>query len=552
VIPLNRFIESILSSPAENPADAVLALCEAIGSTPDRVNHAELMLHRHAREGRGGATALYFDGAAYSYNQVAEAAARCTAWLRASGVEPGDCVILALPDCPTLVAAYFGVVAAGAIAIILDPGLSAEDAFYIAQLCKARLTIAHDKALGRLGGLRYVPGMIAVIGVGVHWGTLPEVASAVPLGQQPDDVVHRNPSGHACGLLSSGSTGRPKLIVHRHQDILHGYFGYARPVLGLSAADRVISVAKMTTGYGLGCSLLMPFLRGASSALVSEPPDPAIVADAIQAYRCSLLFAQPRFLADTVPKPELAARLQTLRFVITGGEPLAGALADRWARFSRVELLDSYGATEVGFLYISNRPGEQRLGSVGRPIAGLQVEVVDKGGNPVPVGQVGKLRVRGPMVIDGYWNDPRRTEQSFEDGWFVTSDMFSIDSDGYYYIHGRSDHLIKLGCGDWVNPNELERVLLEHPAVRECAIVGAPDNRGLTALKAFVVVDAGRAAGQELAGELIAMIRDRWPRQEYRWIGAVEFTSALPKTVAGKLDRAQLRPQSMTEFSYKC
>ena len=491
--------ERTMSPTTEPLAGAVLALCQTVGSTPSNVNHAELMVYRHCREGRGTEDALYFEGETYTYDQVAEVAARAAVWLRSLGIQPGDRVILSMPDCATLVATYFGVVAVGAIAIIIDPALSTEDAFYIAQLCEARLTIAYEGSLGRLLGLRSVPGMIAVIGAGMSWKRSSEFSAAVSVGPLPDYVVCKNSDGYAYGLLSSGSTGRPKLIVHRHQDILYGYFGFAQGVLGLSAADRTVSVAKMTTGYGLGCSLLMPFLQGSISALVSAVPTAAIMANVIETHRCTLLFAQPRFLADLVSCPESAGRVRTLRLVVTGGEPLSSALSDRWAQFSQAELLDSYGSTEVGFLYASNRPGQGRRGSVGKPIDGIETEVIDESGKAVQEGQIGKLRVRGPMIINGYWNDRLRSEQCFKDGWFITSDMFSFDPDGYYYIHGRSDHLIKLGCGDWVNPNELEIVLMEHPSVRECAVVGASDERGLTVLKAFVVVDALREATRRLS-----------------------------------------------------
>jgi acyl-coenzyme A synthetase/AMP-(fatty) acid ligase len=156
------------------------------------------------------------------------------------------------------------------------------------------------------------------------------------------------------------------------------------------------------------------------------------------------------------------------------------------------------------------------------------------------------------MVVRGYWNDPVRSEQCFQDNWFVTSDLFSVDSNGCLYIHGRADHLIKLGCGDWVNPIELEMVLLQNPTVRECAIVGAPDSTGLTVLRAVVVLDVAVMPGPALAVELAEMIRDRWPLQHFKRVDTVEFAAALPKTTAGKLDRAKLQPQSMTEFSYKC
>ena len=169
----------------------------------------------------------------------------------------------------------------------------------------------------------------------------------------------------------------------------------------------------------------------------------------------------------------------------------------------------------------------------------------------VDAGRAGTRRARGPMVIPGYWNDPVRSEPSFRDGWFTTSDMFSVDEDGYYYIHGRADHLIKLGCGDWVNPTELENVLREHGAVDECAVVGAPDDAGLLVLKAVVVVGTG-ALSQALAAELSDLIRHRWPLEPFKHLGLVEFAAGLPKTAAGKLDRSKLSPASITEFSYRC
>jgi acyl-coenzyme A synthetase/AMP-(fatty) acid ligase len=533
-------------------SDAVIALCQSVHATPATVNHADFMLYRHCREGRGAQPALYADGGAWSYQEVADTSARCSAWLRSLGIEPGDCVILALPDCPTLAAAYFGVVASGAVAVLLDPALPAEDVVYIAQLCEARLTIAYDSLLGRLVGLRSLRGMIEVVGAALTWTRPSELAHALASSAVPNYLVRSNPGGYAYGLLSSGSTGRPKLIVHRHQDILYGHVGFARPVLGLTAADRVISVAKMTTGYGLGCSLLMPFCEGASAALVPDKPGATVVANAIETWRCTLLFAQPRFLAELRSADGLSDALSTLRLAITGGEPLSSALADAWARVCRAELLDSYGNTEIGFLYISNRSGAIRRGSIGTPIDGLDVEVVNETGRTVRPGELGKLRVRGPSIISGYWNEPVRSAQSFHDGWFVTSDLFSVDEDGYYYIHGRADHLIKLGCGDWVNPIELEMALLEDGAVRECAVVGAPDASGLTVLRALVVLDAGETPGPARAAALADRIRDRWPLQDHKRVDIVEFTSSLPKTAAGKLDRAKLRPQSMTEFSYKC
>jgi acyl-coenzyme A synthetase/AMP-(fatty) acid ligase len=513
-------------------------------------NHAELMLYRHCREGRGDRTALYFRGEMYGYEEIADAAASCASWLRATGITDGDAVLVSLPDCPTLAAIYFGIVTVGALAILVDPSLPTEDTFYIAQLAGAKLSIAHEASIERVMPLQFLPGMIAVLAAGLSWRASSEIVASVTVTHPADYPLPPNSDGPAYGLLSSGSTGRPKLIVHRHGDIRHAYNAFALPVADFAATDRAICVAKLTTGYGMGCSILMPFLAGASAALVAEPPGPAH-SEAIAAYGCTLLFAQPRFLAESLSRADAPAGWPSLRLAMTGGEPLGNSLQDRWRRFSEIELLDSYGSTEVGFLYIANRPGRARRGSVGEPVDGVEIEIVDDAAELVPVGQIGRLRVRGPMVVQGYWNDPERTAHAFRDGWFTTSDMFSVDADGYYYIHGRSDYMIKLGCGDWVNPVELEKVLLEHAAVDECAIVGAPNDSGLVSLKA-VVVARGAKLGPTLASELSALVRQRWPLQDFKHLGFVEFAPALPKTVAGKLDRSKLSPASMTEFSYKC
>lgn len=541
-----------MTETAENISPLVSALCAMAKETPETVNQTELMLYRHCREGHGGETALLFENELHTYQKVAEAAARCTGWLRNQGILPGDRIALLLPDSPVLATTYFGVLGAGAVAILLDPSLSSEDAFYSIQLCEARLAIVHSDILGRHIGLSSLPNILAVVGADTSWNRPSEFRETVSQVEECAHDVEISPEGYAYGLLSSGSTGRPKLIVHRHQDILHGHVGFARAVLSMTENDRIISVAKMTTGYGLGSSLLMPFLAGASTVLVAEPPHPGVITNAAETHNPTLLFAQPRYLAQTLEEGATRTSFKNLRLVICGGEPLSNVLVDAWSTYCNVPLLDSYGSTEVGNLYITNRPDQIVRSSVGRPIDGLEVQVTDVDGRPLPPGSIGRLRVRGPMVIAGYWNDPERTRQSFEDGWLVTSDLFSYDEQGFFFIHGRSDHMIKLGCGNWVNPIEIEARLLEHPAVIETAIVGGADEAGLTMLKAFVVVRKPGVPGELLSSQIGRFVEARWPEQDYKRIAAVHFIDALPKTAAGKLDRAKLDPQSMTEFSYKC
>lgn len=530
---------------------AVGELLSQISSTPLTANHADWMLYRHCRDGRGAQTAVCFEAETYSYQEVADAAASCAAWLRTLGVGVGHSVILLLPDCPVLAAAYFGVVSVGATAIILNPVLPSEHVFYIAQVCHAAVVVCDRRAMASTLPLRHLKSVGAIKGAELSWRRSGEIFDAVPICGGLNCEVWGDAENDAYGLLTSGSTGRPKLIVHRHVDILYGYLGFARDILDLAASDRVVCAAKMTTGYGLGSSLLMPFLVGGSSVLVSDPPGEAVLTG-IETHRCTILMAQPRLLVETLRVGRLQDKLRSLRLILTGGEPLGASLAGRWAKICAAGLLDAYGNTEVGFLYIVNRPGAVRPGSIGRPIAGLEVQVVDEMLRLLPVGELGRLRVRGPSVICGYRGEPEATELHFYDGWFQTSDIASCDADGYFYIHGRADHFIKLGCGDWVNPSEVEMTLLRHFEVNECAIVGAPDDSGLTVLKAVVVTEAPVGRLDSLAAELGQMVRSRWPGEAFKHLALIEFAQVLPKTPAGKLDRSKLSPQSMSEFSYKC
>jgi acyl-coenzyme A synthetase/AMP-(fatty) acid ligase len=531
--------------------EAVHALLADMASRSGAENHADWMLFRHCREGRGSDAALHFKGETYTYRQVACAATSCKDWLRSLGVGEGQAVLLALPDCPTLAAAYFGVVCAGAIAIIVNPGLQLEDIFHIAQLSRAVVAIVDREVHGRVLPLQHLDGMRVVRAADESWRETSELFEGCPVGDAHDLVAAGARDDDAYGLLTSGSTGRPKLIVHRHVDILYGYLGFARAILNLDQADRVACAAKMSTGYGLGSSLLMPMLAGASAALVSEPPGQALL-DAIEDYRCTLLLGQPRFIAEATSAAEPHRHLRSLRLAVTGGEPLGTGLQLRWAELCDAELLDSYGNTEVGFLYVTNRPGAVRERSVGQPIAGLEVELVDERGQEVAIGELGRLRVRGPSVIRCYRGMPEASRRSFDQGWFVTSDVFSRDADGYLYVHGRADHFIKLGCGDWVNPAEIEMALLGHPEVDECAVTGTPDSAGLTVLKAMVVANVPSDGRVALAADLGRLIQKRWPGERFKHLDHIEFAVALPRTPAGKLDRAKLNPQSMTEFSYRC
>jgi benzoate-CoA ligase len=339
-------------------------------------------------------------------------------------------------------------------------------------------------------------------------------------------------------LYSSGTTGRPKAIVHLHHDMLFCVEPYLRHVLALTAADRTFAVPRLFFSYGLTSCLYLPLRVGASTVLVAERPDSARVLELVRALRPTVFFSVPTsYVALLRQLGEAPADLGALRLAITAGEPLAAPVYDRWVRKTGVELLDGLGATEVGYIYISNRPGAVRPGASGRLLPGYRARLLDDEGREVPPGTVGELWMSGESLAAGYWNKHAKTKAAFVGEWYRTGDRYLADGDGYYFYQGRADDLLRVGA-NWVSPLEIETCLLEHPAVAECAVVGGRDADGLEKPRAYVVLQAG-AAPDGLEEALRAHVRGRLaPYKAPRWVTVV---ADLPKTATGKIQRYRLR-----------
>jgi benzoate-CoA ligase len=227
-----------------------------------------------------------------------------------------------------------------------------------------------------------------------------------------------------------------------------------------------------------------------------------------------------------------------VRAALSAGEALPPAIFERFKQRFGIGILDGIGATETMHNVIANPPGAARPGSSGLLVPGYDARILDDGGEQVPDGTIGNLFLKGESICEEYWNQPERTREAFRDGWFRTGDKFHRDADGYYFHHGRSDDMLKVG-GMWVSPVEVERALLEHPAVAECAVVGRQDADALVKPCAFVVPAADANAGPALAAELQAFALEKLARYKRpRWI---EFVSELPKTPTGKIQRFKLR-----------
>ena len=278
--------------------------------------------------------------------------------------------------------------------------------------------------------------------------------------------------------------------------------------------------------------------------MLSGPPRPQDVFDTIARYRPTLFFSVPsnyvKLLAHEAPDGH-QFDLSSVRHAVSAGEALPGSVFLRFKERFGVEILDAIGSTEGLHMMISNSPGAVRPGSSGKVLPGFEAKIVDEDDRPVARGEIGNLIVKADSACSCYWNQHEKTKSTFSGDWLRTGDKFYQDPDGYFWYSGRADDMVKVS-GVWVSPIEIERVLSEHPAVQEAAVVFRRDVDELPKPAAFVVLRNGAEADKQLAKELEDFVISRLAiYKRPRWI---EFLTELPKTATGKIQRFKLRESS--------
>jgi benzoate-CoA ligase family protein len=308
--------------------------------------------------------------------------------------------------------------------------------------------------------------------------------------------------------------------------------------MGVKPSDLTVSVPKLFFGYATGTNLLFPFAVGGATALFSERSTAERLFEVIRRYKPTILTTVPTMINSMVNFPGATREdLTSLRFCYSAGEALPVELYERWMESFGVDICDGIGSAEMFHIYISNRPGDIKPGSLGRLVEGYESSIVNVNGNPVEVGEVGTLRIKGDSAALCYWNAHEKSKQTFAGDWCTTGDQFHVDSEGYYWYHGRTDEMLKVS-GVYVAPSEIENCLLAHSAILECAVVGHEFD-GLVKPKAFVVLREGFAASQDLAEDIKAFVKSNLAVYKYpRWI---EFVQTLPKNDRGKIDRRKLK-----------
>jgi benzoate-CoA ligase len=506
-------------------------------------NAAADLIERNLAAGRGPKPAFIDDRGQYSYADLADRVNRFANVVRRLGMHPEQRILLCVHDTIAFPTAFLGAIKAGVVPVAVNTQLSAAEFAFMLADSRARAVVvsapvlpAISTALAMLPEPR--PGTI------VAEAETGENALDTLLAASPDvsETALTHPEEPCFWLYSSGSTGRPKGTVHIHTSLVQTAELYAVPIIGITASDVTYSAAKLFFAYGLGNGLTFPMAVGATSVLSAERPTPATVSRVLRQHRPTIFYAVPTLYNAMLASNELPDREElSLRRCVSAGEPLPGEIGRRWSARMGVDILDGIGSTELLHIFLSNRPGEVRYGTTGRPLPGYALKIVDEEGRPVERGEVGDLLVDGPTSAALYWNNRERSRATFLGPWTRTGDKYFEDADGYYVYCGRSDDMIKVS-GMYVSPAEVEAALITHEDVLEAAVVGAADADGLIKPKAFVVTRSGRAADEHLVHALELHAKSMLaPFKCPRWI---TFLDELPKTATGKIQRFKLREAS--------
>jgi benzoate-CoA ligase family protein len=485
---------------------------------PRELNLASWFVDGNVEEGRGERTALIGPHGKTTYAELARLVNRCGNVLRGLDVRAEERVLLVLGDSVELVALWYGAQKLGAVTAEAYTFLQPKDYAYYLDYTRAGVVVVDRTTEEPVReAARSSRWLRHVLEVGESFDELLAEASdeLEPATTTKDDV--------AIWKFTTGSTGRPKAAVHPQHSPVLSFEWYAKGVLGLREDDVVLPVPKLFFGYARDLTALYPFGVGAAGIVFPERTTPERIFELVAEHRPTILVQVPTMMAQMVAHPDAARQdLSCVRFCTSAGEALPRELYERWRTTFDVEVLDGIGSSEAYHIYISNRPGRVRPGSVGELVPGYRAQIAENG----------ELWIEGDTAALLYWGEHEKTKQTFHGDLVKTGDLFERDGDGFFWYRGRVDDLIKVG-GIWVAPAEIEHCLVSHPDVVECAVVGAQQN-GLTLTRAFVV-----ARGPVDEGTLRDYVRERLsPHKVPR---EVRFVDDLPKTPSGKLDRKALR-----------
>ncbi|HXP30705.1 MAG TPA: AMP-binding protein [Stellaceae bacterium] len=502
---------------------------------PARFNAAVELLDRAIDQGWGNRPCLRAPGLVWSYAEVLERANRVAGVLvNEMGLRSGNRVLLRGANNPMMAVCWFAVLKAGGIAVTTMPLLRARELTFILDKAKVEFALCDAALSGELEAAREKSRELKRV-VYFH-SVASDGLEALTAHQNPrfDNVI---PARDDVALIAftSGTTGQAKGTMHFHSDVLAICDCFPRSILKPEPDDIFSGSPPLAFTFGLGGILLFPMRFGASTLLIERCAPPELL-QAIQDHRLSTIFTAPtayRAMADLAKNFDISS----LSKCVSAGEHLPAATFEAWRQATGIKIIDGLGSTELLHIFVSSSGEEARPGATGKPIRGYQAMIVDDDMRPLPAGQVGRLAVRGPTGCR-YLANAEQQRKYVRDGWNLTGDAYRMDEDGYFWYQARTDDMI-ISAGYNIAGPEIESVLLDHPKVAECAVVGSPDSERTEIVKAFVVLRQGNEGSEALTRELQEFVKAQIA--PYKYPRAIEYVAALPRTETGKVQRFRLR-----------
>jgi long-chain acyl-CoA synthetase len=473
--------------------------------------------------------AIKLDDHVLDYGALHAAAAAVAGDLRSRGVRPGDRVGLVLPNVPAFPIVFYGALLAGAVVVPMNPLLKAREVEYYLRDSGMEVVYGWD------GAGDVVPAAAAAVGItGI---VVPATGPTDLAGSPIEDPVERADDDTAVILYTSGTTGAPKGAELTHHNLASNAATTAETLIMLGRGDVIMGCLPLFHVFGLTCGLNAAVVAGATLTLIPRF-DAAKALQVVARDDVTVFEGVPTMYAAMLHSPDAAdADVSSLRACITGGSAMPVEILRGFEEKFGCEVFEGYGLSETSPVASFNQPGHERKpGTIGFPVRGCEMRVVDDEGRDVPVGEPGEIAIRGENVMKGYWNRPDATAEAIPDGWFRTGDIATKDVDGYYTIVDRKKDLIIRG-GYNVYPREVEEILYEHPAVAEAAVIGIAHAELGEEIGAAVALKPGAQAAPE---ELQSFVRDRLAA--YKYPRSVWLVEALPKGPTGKILRRAVEP----------
>ena len=465
-----------------------------------------------------------------SYRDLDDASARVAGLLADRNVGPGDPVGLMLPNVPQFAVVYFGVLRAGGVVVPMNPLLKAREvAYYLGDSGASVIFAWHGAASEVEVGAKEADAEAIVVDPATFGDRL---ATAVPAPQ----VVDRAGADTAVILYTSGTTGHPKGAELTHDNLIKNAEVTGRDLLQIGPDDVIFGGLPLFHSFGQTCTLNTAVAAGATLTVLPRF-DPAQALRMLADHHATVFAGVPTMYSALLHVPDRADyEVSALRVAVSGGAAMPVEVLRQFEDAFGCIVLEGYGLSETSPVASFNHPDRERKpGSIGTPIRGVEMRVVDEAGNALPQGEVGEIAIRGHNIMKGYWRKPEATADAISaDGWFRTGDVGRVDEDGYYYIVDRKKDLIIRG-GYNIYPREIEEMLYEHPAVAEAAVVGMPHAELGEEVGAAVVLKPGTFASEdELRGFVKAQVA------AYKYPRRVWFVDALPKGPTGKILKREI------------